>query len=203
MRRVLVLVLVFAAATAHADAEYRARVELSDKTGAHHATVTSKRTCSVPAKCPEWTLDLGPADSADLIRVVDLRGEPMRVRSGDSSSDSNADPSSLPDSAKWPAAFVRTVATDAANTRWERWAIVSLEGGRTKLLWRGELAMTPAKGGGFATSDGIELVATEPGQPLALVFAQTAIAAPSEKAHRPAQPLKRRFVVKDGTYQRE
>jgi hypothetical protein len=109
----------------------------------------------------------------------------------------------LPGDAKLPAAFVRTEATDAANTRWERWTLVSLEGGRPKVIWRGELAMTREKGGGFTTLDGVELVAGEVGKPLALELAQTSLPSPNEKARKPSAPLHRRFVMKDGKYQRE
>ena len=59
---------------------YRANVALADKEGARHAIVTSKLTCSTPAKCPEWTLDLGPADAASVLVLVDLFGKPAHVR---------------------------------------------------------------------------------------------------------------------------
>jgi hypothetical protein len=179
-------------------AYYRATVELADKQGAQHAIVTSKMSCSVPAKCPAWTLDLGPADAAELLTLVDLRGEPTHVRS------SATQPTlGLPASAKLPAALVRTTAADAANTRWERWTMISLEAGRPKAIWRAEIEMRPDKGGGFTTPDGIELVATEAGQPLALELAQTSTPAPNDKPHPPAKPIRRRFVMKDGTYQRQ
>ncbi len=199
----LVVVVVTWGRSVRAEApqpDYRASVELADRSGSQHAIVTSKYACGVPAKCPEWSLDLGPADAAGLIAVVDLFGEPTRVRYATADTASAA---TLPASAKLPAAFVRTNQTDAANTKWERWAIVSLEGGRAKLLWRGEIAMTSAKGAGFSTPDGVELVATEPGKPLALVYAQTSIPGPGEKPRRPPPPVRRRFVVKDGMYQRE
>ena len=200
----LALVIVVAWHAARADdarpPDSRASVELADKNGAQHAIVSSKLACGVPAKCPEWSFDLGPAEAASLIAVVDLLGEPTRVR--DAAAD-HAPAATLPASAKLPAVFVRTNQTDAANTKWERWAVVSLEGGRPKLIWRGEIAMTSANGSGFSTTDGVELVATEPGKPLALVFAQTSIPSPREKSRRPAPPVRRRFVVKDGTYQRD
>ena len=180
--------------------DYRARVELVDKDGAQHAIVSSKYACGVPAKCPEWTLDLGRVESANLIAVVDLLGEPTRLRSAAADSSPTA---TLPGSAKMPAAVVLTNQTDAANTQWERWAVVSLESGRATLIWRGEIAMTSPAGSGFATPDGVELVSTQPGKPLAIVFAQTSISGPTEKAHRPNRPVRRRFVMKDGTYQRE
>jgi hypothetical protein len=69
-------------------------------------------------------------------------------------------------------------------------------------MWRGEIAMTSATGGGYSTMDGIELAATEPGKPLALVFAQTSMQKPNDK-RRQSPPVRRKFVVKDGTYQRE
>jgi hypothetical protein len=194
------LVVVSSTAAAWADTPaYRASVELADTSGAIHAIVTSKLACSTPAKCPAWTVDLGPAD-AGLVAVVDLLGEPTHLHNADALADRTG---SLPGTAKLPAAVVRTKATDAANNRWERWAIVSLVEGRARVIWRGELAMTPEKGGGFTTNDGVELVATEPGKPLALVFAQTVVPKPNEKAHPPGKPVARRFVLKDGAYQRE
>ena len=179
---------------------YRASVELADTNGAIHAIVTAKLVCGRPAKCPAWTLDLGPADDTELVALVDLLGEPTHLRNADALAGRTG---TLPGSAKLPAAFVRTKATDAANSRWERWAIVSLVDGRAKLIWRGEIAMTPEKGGGFSTNDGVELVATEPNKPLALVLVQTAIPKPNEKAHPPGKQVSRRFVLKDGAYQRE
>jgi hypothetical protein len=174
---------------------YRARVELEDKDGAPHAIVTSKLACTAPAKCPEWTLDLGHADSVGLVALVDLLGAPTRVRDVPGQNQLTLD---LPASAKLPAAFVRTSQLDAADTRWERWAIISIEGGKPKVIWRGEIAMTTAKGGGFATGDGVELVATDSGKPLALELVQTTVPA------RPSAPaVHRRFVIKDGTYQHE
>ncbi len=196
----LLLALVVIGGVARAAPAVRASVELADTNGAIHAIVTTKLACDTPAKCPAWTLDLGPADDAGLVAVVDLLGEPTHLKSADALADHTA---SLPGSAKLPAVVVRTKATDAASNRWERWTIVSLVDGRAKALWRGELAMMPEKGGGFSTTDGIELVATEPGKPLALVFAQTATPKPNEKAHPAAKPVSRRFVLKDGTYQRE
>jgi hypothetical protein len=178
---------------------YRANVALADKEGARHAIVTSKLTCSTPAKCPEWTLDLGPADAASVLVLVDLFGKPAHVRYANDAAASLV----LPGDAKLPAAFVRTEALDAANTRWERWTLLSLEDGRPKVIWRGELAMTREKGGGFMTLDGVELVAGEVGKPLALEFAQTSVPSPNEKARKPSAPLHRRFVMKDGTYQRD
>jgi hypothetical protein len=196
--------LVAFAEVVHADDArtpvYRANVTLADKEGARHAIVTSKLTCSTPAKCPEWTLDLGPADAASVLVLVDLYGKPAHVRYA---SDAAAASLVLPGDAKLPAAFVRTQATDAENTRWERWTLLSLEGGRAKVIWRGELAMTREKGGGFTTLDGVELVAGEAGRPLALELAQTSVPGPSEKARKPSAPLHRRFVMKDGMYQRE
>jgi hypothetical protein len=194
------LVVIASTATSRAEPAYRASVELADTNGAVHAIVTAKLVCDTPAKCPAWTLDLGPADDAGLVAVVDLLGEARHLSNADALADRTG---SLPGSAKLPAAFVRTKATDAASNRWERWTIVSLVEGRAKSIWRGELAMTPEKGGGFSTSDGIELVATQPGKPLALVFVQTTIPNPNEKAHPPSKPVTRRFVLKDGTYQRE
>jgi hypothetical protein len=197
MRWLVVLVGISLAGNAVADdAVYRASVELADKGGAPHAVVTSKLACSAPAKCPEWTLDLGHADSVGLVALVDLLGEPTRVRDVPGQNKLTLD---LPASARLPAAFVRTSQLDAANTRWERWAIVSIEGGKPKVIWRGELAMTTAKGAGFATTDGVELVATEPGKPLALAFVQSTVPEPTTK-HAPSA-VHRRFVIKDGTYQ--
>jgi hypothetical protein len=200
--RSAVLVLALLSGVAGADqpaADYHARVELVTKSGAPHAIVTTKLACSAPAKCPEWTLDLGAAEAVELIALVDLMGAPMRVRYvADQSS-----PQALPAAAKLPAAFVRTSQLDAADTRWERWAVIALEGGKPKLIWRGEIAMTTAKGGGFSTNDGVELVATEPGQPLALAFAQTSVPEPSSKPHPPGPAIRRKFVLKDGTYQHE
>ena len=207
MRCVLVTLVAVAAlaGVVHADearpqAVYRASVALADKEGAQHAIVTSKLTCGTPAKCPEWTLDLGPADAASVLVLVDLFGKPAHVRYA---SDATAPSLVLPGDAKLPAAFVRTQATDAANTRWERWTLVSLEGGRAKVIWSGELTMTREKGGGFTTLDGVELVAGEVGKPLTLELAQTSVPSPNEKARKPSAPLHRRFVMKDGTYQRE
>ena len=204
MRTLRVALVVVASATGVARGDtapaYRASVELAETNGAIHAIVTAKLACSTPAKCPAWTLDLGPADDAGLVAVVDLYGEPAHLQDADALAGGAG---SLPGSAKLPAAVVRTKATDAAKNRWERWSIVSLVEGRAKLLWRGELAMTAEKGGGFSTDGGIELVATERGKPLALVFAQTAIPKPSEKAHPSGKPVARRFVFKDGTCQRE
>ncbi len=180
-------------------ADFHASVELVTKDGAPHAIVTTKLACSAPEKCPEWTLDLGHAEAVELLALVDLRGEPTRVRYVANQSNAQA----LPASAKLPAAFVRTSQLDAADTRWERWAVIALEGGKPKLVWRGEIAMTTAKGGGFSTKDGVELVATEPGQPLALAFAQTSVAEPSSKPHPPGPAVRRKFVLKDGTYQHE
>jgi len=200
MRSLLALVVVVSSTTARAEPAYRASVELADTNGAVHAIVTAKLACDTPAKCPAWTLDLGPADEAGLVAVVDLLGDARHLSNADALADRAG---SLPGSAKLPAAFVRTKATDAASNRWERWTIVSLVDGRAKPIWRGELTMTPEKGGGFSTNDGIDLVATQPGKPLALVFVQTAIAKPNEKAHAPGKPVARRFVLKDGTYQRE
>jgi len=202
----LLVALVVVASTAGAargdDAApvYRASVELADTNGAVHAIVTTKLVCGRPAKCPAWTLDLGPADDTELVALVDLLGQPTHLRNGDALANRTG---TLPGSAKLPAAFVRTKATDAARNRWERWAIVSLVDGRPKLIWRGEIAMTPEKGGGFSTNDGVELVATELDKPLALVFVQTAIPKPNEKAHPPSKLVSRRFVFKDGAYQRE
>jgi hypothetical protein len=203
--RLLVALVVVGSITNIARADdaapvYRASVELADTNGAIHAIVTAKLECGKPAKCPAWTLDLGPADDTALVALVDLRGAPTHLRNADALADRTG---TLPGSAKLPAAFVRTKATDAASNRWERWAIVSLVDGRAKLIWRGEIAMTAEKGGGFSTNDGVELVATEPDKPLALVFAQTAIPKPNEKAHLPGKPMPRRFVFKDGAYQRE
>lgn len=181
-------------------AVYRASVELADTNGAVHAIVTAKLVCGKPAKCPAWTLDLGPADDTELVALVDLLGAPTHLRNADALADRTG---TLPGSAKLPAAFIRTKATDAASTRWERWAIVSLVDGRAKLIWRGEIAMTPEKGGGFSTNDGVELVATEPNKPLAIVLVQTAVPKPNEKAHPPGKPVSRRFVFKDGAYQHE
>jgi hypothetical protein len=191
---VIVVALVGAARGDDSAPSYRATVELADKQGLRHAVVTSKLSCSVPAKCPAWTLDLGTADAADVLTLVDLRGEPTRVRA------STTPTLTLPGSAKLPAAVVRTTVTDAGNTRWERWTLVSLEAGRAKAIWRGEIAMRPDKGGGYTTPDGIELVATEAGQPLALELAQLAL--PNDKARGPVKPVRRRFTMKDGTYQR-
>jgi hypothetical protein len=191
--------LVAFAEVVHADV-YRASVALADKEGARHAIVTSKLTCSTPAKCPEWTVDLGPAEAASVLVLVDLFGKPVHVRYA---ADSAAPSLELPGDTKLPAAFIRTQSTDAENTRWERWTLVSLEGGRAKVIWRGELAMTREKGGGFTTADGVELVAGEAGKPLALELAQTTVPGPNEKPHKPGAPLHRRFVMKDGTYQRE
>jgi|SRR5580704_16160948 hypothetical protein len=196
---VAVLVLASLAGAANADqpaADYHARVELVTKSGAPHAIVTTKLACSAPAKCPEWTLDLGAAEAVELLALVDLLGAPTRVRGV-------ADVQALPVSAKLPAAFVRTSQLDAADTRWERWAVITLEAGKPKLIWRGEIAMTTAKGGGFATSDGVELVATAPGQPLALAFAQVSVPEPNSKPHPAGPSIRRKFVLKDGTYQRE
>ena len=176
------------------------RVELADKDGAPHAIVTSKLACTTAAKCLEWTLDLGRVDSVGLVAIVDLLGEPTRVRDVPGQSTSALE---LPASAKLPAAFVRTIQVDAADTRWQRWAVISIESGKPKVIWRGEIAMTPAKGGGFATPDGVELVATEPGKPLALAFVQTTVAEPTNKRQLAAPAVRRRFVIKDGTYQRE
>ncbi len=177
--------------------EVRASVELTGKSGEQHAIVTAKKECGAPAKCPAWTLDLGRAETVDLLAVVDLLGEPTRVRG----TPGVAPTANVPASAKLPAAFVRTGQTDAANTKWERWAVVSLDGGRPKLIWRGEIAMISATGGGFSTADGVELVATEPGRPLALAFAQTSVQPPSDKPRRASPPIRRRFVMTDGTYQ--
>src|SRR5215468_10901810 len=116
---------------------YRANVALADKEGARHAIVTSKLTCSTPAKCPEWTLDLGPADAASVLVLVDLFGKPAHVRYAKNTAAASL---VLPGDAKLPAAIVRTEALDAENTRWERWTLLSLEGGRPKVIWRGELA---------------------------------------------------------------
>jgi hypothetical protein len=181
-------------------AAFSASVALADKDGAPHAIVTSKRACTTPAKCLEWTLDLGRADSVGLVALVDLLGEPTRVRDVPGQ---NALALELPASAKLPAAFVRTSQLDAADTRWERWAVISIEGGKPKVIWRGEIAMTPAKGGGFATRNGVELVATEPGKPLALAFVQTTVPEPTNKRQLSAPAVRRRFVIKDGTYQHE
>ncbi|HEY1817727.1 MAG TPA: hypothetical protein VGG74_35545 [Kofleriaceae bacterium] len=201
MRSVWLVVLVGVWLTSDAVADnavYRASVELVDMGGAPHAIVTSKLGCSAPAKCPEWTLDLGHAESVGLIGLVDLLGEPTRVRDVPGQTKLTLE---LPASARLPAAFVRTSQLDAADTRWERWAIVSIEGGKPKVIWRGELAMTTAKGGGFTTHDGVDLVATEPGKPLALVFVQTTVPEPTNK--HPAAAIHRRFVIKDGTYQHD
>jgi hypothetical protein len=201
MRCVLLVGVVLFCGDAVADvAPAGVRVELADKDGAPHAVVTSKLACTTAAKCLEWTLDLGRADSVGLVTVVDLLGEPTRVRDVAGESTSALE---LPASAKLPAAFVRTVQLDAADTRWERWAVISIEGGKPKVIWRGEIAMTPAKGGGFATPDGVELAATEPGKPLALAFVQTTVPAPTNKRQVSAPGVRRRFVIKDGTYQRE
>jgi hypothetical protein len=202
MRLLLVALVVVGSAAQADDAApvYRASVELADTNGAVHAIVTAKLVCGKPAKCPAWTLDLGPADDTELVALVDLLGPPTHLRNADALADRTG---TLPGSAKLPAAFVRTKATDAAKNRWERWAIVSLVDGRAKLIWRGELAMTPEKGGGFSTNDGVELVATEPDKPLALVLVQTAVPKPNEKAHPAGKPVSRRFVFKDGAYQHE
>ena len=176
---------------------YRAQVELADVGGAPHAIVTSKLACSTPAKCPEWTLDLGRAESVGLLALVDLFGAPARVRESPGDTTLALE---LPASAKLPAAFVRTGSIDAANTRWDRWAVVSIEAGKPKVIWRGEIAMTTANGGGFVTSNGVELVATEPGKPLALTFDQTTVPS-NNRASAPV--VHRRFVLKDGTYQHE
>ncbi len=96
-------------------AAFRASVELADKDGAPHAIVTSKLACTTPAKCLEWTLDLGRADSVGLVALVDLLGEPTRVRDVPGQ---NTLVLELPGSAKLPAAFVRTSQLDAADTRW-------------------------------------------------------------------------------------
>jgi hypothetical protein len=204
MRSVLLVavatVLLCGDAIADETAAFRASVELADKGGAPHAIVTSKLACTAPAKCPEWTLDLGRADSVGLVALVDLLGEPTRVRDVPGQSTSALE---LPASAKLPAAFVRISQLDAADTRWERWAVVSIEGGKPKVIWRGEIAMTPAKGGGFATPDGVELAAMEPGKPLALVFVQTTVPESTNKRQLAAPAVRRRFVIKDGTYQHE
>jgi hypothetical protein len=192
---ILIVVVVATGARGDDSSSYRATVEIADKQGLKHAVVTSKLSCSVPAKCPAWTLDLGAADAAEVLTLVDLGGEPTRVHTA-----AIQPTPTLRGSAKLPAAFVRTIATDAANTRWERWTLVSLEAGRAKVIWRGEIEMRPDKGGGYTTPDGIALVATEPGQPLALELDQLPSA--NDKARRPAKPVRRRFIMKDGTYQR-
>jgi hypothetical protein len=193
VRSVLVALVLFGSDLARAD-DYRASVELTD-TKPPHAVVTAKLTCATPAKCPAWTLDLGTADETGVIALVDLAGAPTHVRGTDTPA------ATLPGATRMPAAVVRTKVTDAANNRWERWAIVSLDSGRAKLVWRGELAMRSANGGGFTTDGGIELVATEPGKPLALAFAQLSIPKPGDKSK--PRPLMRRFVFKNGAYQRE
>jgi hypothetical protein len=198
MHSVPLALVITAAAVGAARADepvYRATVEVANKEGANHAMVTSKLSCATPAKCPEWTLDLGPADAAELITLVDLRGDPTRVRYP-----ATKPAVTLPGSAKVPVAFVRTTVADAVNTRWERWTIVSLEAGRAKAIWRGEITMSPDKGGGFSTADGIDLVATQAGQPLAIEFDQTQVPAPKDKP-RKTKPVHRRFVMKDGTYE--
>ncbi|HEY1549017.1 MAG TPA: hypothetical protein VGG28_14435 [Kofleriaceae bacterium] len=187
MRLALVLVLVLAREAAADDSDH-ARVELVDKGGAPHAIITTKVACP---RCPEWTLDLGRADAVALVALVDLRGSPTRVRGS-----TPAMTLDLAASATQPAAFVRISQTDAENTRWERWAVVELDG-KPAVIWRGEIAMTTAKGTGFATTDGVELVATDAGKPLALDFVQTPV--PATK--RPG--VHRHFVIKDGAYQHE
>jgi hypothetical protein len=192
----IIAAIVMLGSGARADG-YHAKVELADKDGAPHAIVTTKLACVAPAKCPEWTLDLGRADAVGLVAAVDLLGEPTRAREVSGQEPHALD---LPASTKLPAVFVRTSQLDAADTRWERWAVISMEGGKPKLIWRGEISMTTAKGGGFVTRDGVELVATEPGKPLALAFVQNAVPDVTNKQHA---EIRRRFVIKDGTYQRE
>ena len=187
MRRVLAVVVVAAApALAAAQPAYTAKVDIVEKDGAHRAVIASKLTCATPSKCPEWTLDLGRVDSASLVGLADLRGEPRAVKDL---------PATLPESAQLPAAFVRIADTDGAGTKWERLELVSLEGGRAKLIWRGELAMTATKGNGFLTVGDVALVAAKRAGPLAIELVQKSV---------PRGPqLKRRFVLKDGGYQRE
>jgi hypothetical protein len=187
------LLVAATASVAAADVAYTAKLDIVDKKGEKHAVLASKLTCTTPSKCPEWSLDLGRVEGAQLVGLVDLQGEPRKVQNL---------PATLPESAKLPVAFVRFDDTDGAGTHWERLAVVSLEGGRAKLAWRGELAMQSKNGGGFSTINQIELVATEQGKPLALEFAQTSVPAPGDKPFRPGPPLSRHFEWKDGQYVR-
>ena len=191
MRAISLLVLAWSAA-ADAQPAYTAKVDVVDKKGEQHAVLASKLTCATPAKCPEWTLDLGRVDSATLVGVVDLYGAPHAVRDL---------PSSLPESAKLPAAFVIIGDVDGAGTKWTRLAAVSLEGGRAKLIWRGEIAMTKkGTAEGFAVTGEVALVATEPGKPLAIEYTLRTILPPTTKRNGPS--VQARFVMHDGTYQR-
>ena len=200
MRVAFASVLVIAsAAVAAAQPAYTAKVEIIDKKGEHHAIVTSKLTCATPAKCPEWTLDLGRVDRAELLGVIDLRGAPTTVLLHTTGADIITH---LPESAKLPAAFVRIEDVDGAGTSWTRIAAVSLEGGRAKAIWRGEL-VRHKKGtmDGFIITGDMSLVATAPDQPLAIEYDLHTILPPTTKRNGPT--VHQRFVMKDGRYQRE
>jgi len=188
--RVALLLVATSSAVAAAQPAYTAKLDIVDKDGAHRAVIATKLTCATPAKCPEWSLDLGRVDKAELVGLADLRGDARALRDL---------PAAIPEAAKLPAAFVRVDDTDGAGTHWTRLVVVGIEG-RPKVLLRAELEMIKERGDSFRIREDVQLAPTATGDPLAIEYVVW-IGRHNSKA--PDRPRKRRFVMTNGTYRSE
>ena len=157
---VLVLALAVLARVAGADdprppsADFHASVELVDKNGEPHAIVTSKLACSTPAKCPAWTLDSAAPRPCSCSRSSTCSASRRGCALPPSTSRRrwrwrrrrSCRPRSCAPASSTPPTRDGSAGPSSRS-----------EGGKPKLVWRGEIGMTTAKGGGFATTDGVGL----------------------------------------------